>query len=226
MLFEELLSTSVAAARADPADPRPRPRRGLGDRRRRRARPRLALKAGRPPRGWVLSATATATTNGDPRRHHEAARGARLGCSSTTTAATAAARAPRRGGTYRDGQAMPGRGGAARGHPGRVFLMGESLGGGVSHELAVRTRPGRPDHHLHLHQHPRHGARAAQVRAVERLVRTRTTSLAKVPASPCPPHPARHPRRAVPYRMGETLRDASTPPRTSWRARRGPQRPL
>lgn len=121
---------------------------------------------------------------------------------------------PDEDGTYRDAEVMLAetvrRAGAAR----RVFLMGESLGGGVSHELAVRhpelaglvttsTFTSIPDMVVALLRIP----------ALRRIVHTRYDNLAKVPRIALPRlvlHGTRD--ELVPYCMGERLRDASSPP--------------
>jgi len=121
---------------------------------------------------------------------------------------------PDEAGTYRDGQAMLAEAVRRAGNPGRVFLMGESLGGGVSHELAVR----HPDlagliTTSTFTSIPGMVRALLKVPGVERLVRTRYDNLAKVPRITLPRlilHGTRD--ELVPYRMGETLRDASTPP--------------
>jgi uncharacterized protein len=121
---------------------------------------------------------------------------------------------PSEEGTYRDGEAMLAEAVRRAGDPRRVFLMGESLGGGVSHELAVR--------------HPELGGLIttstftsipAMVQALlklpplRRIVHTQYDNLAKVPRITLPRlilHGTSD--ELVPFRMGETLRDASTPP--------------
>jgi uncharacterized protein len=121
---------------------------------------------------------------------------------------------PEEDGTYRDGEVMLAEAVGRAGDAGKVFLMGESLGGGVSHELAVRhpelaglittsTFTSIPDMVVALLKIP----------ALRRIVHTRYDNLAKVPRITLPRlvlHGTRD--ELVPYRMGETLRDASTPP--------------
>ena len=117
-------------------------------------------------------------------------------------------------GTYRDGEVMLAEAVRRAGDAGRVFLMGESLGGGVSHELAVRhpelaglittsTFTSIPEMVVALLKLP----------ALRRIVRTQYDNLAKVPRITLPRlilHGTRD--ELVPYRMGETLRDATSPP--------------
>jgi hypothetical protein len=121
---------------------------------------------------------------------------------------------PTEEGTYRDGEVMLAEVLRRAGYPRRVFLMGESLGGGVSHELAVR----HPDlagliTTSTFTSIPGMARALLKVPGVERLVRTRYDNLAKVPRITLPRlilHGTRD--ELVPYRMGETLRDASRPP--------------
>jgi fermentation-respiration switch protein FrsA (DUF1100 family) len=121
---------------------------------------------------------------------------------------------PDEAGTYRDGEAMLAEAVRRAGAPARVLLMGESLGGGVSHELAVRhpelaglittsTFTSIPDMARALLKLP----------GLSRLVRTRYDNLAKVPHITLPRlilHGTDD--ELVPFRMGERLRDATTPP--------------
>jgi alpha-beta hydrolase superfamily lysophospholipase len=117
-------------------------------------------------------------------------------------------------GTYRDAEVMLAETMRRAGEARRVFLMGESLGGGVSYELAVRhpelaglittsTFTSIPDMVVALLKIP----------ALRRIVRTQYDNLAKV-ARITLPRLVLHGTRdeLVPYRMGETLRDASRPP--------------
>jgi hypothetical protein len=121
---------------------------------------------------------------------------------------------PEEQGTYHDGEVMLAEAVRRAGDARRVFLMGESLGGGVSHELAVRhpglaglittsTFTSIPDMVVALLKLP----------ALRRVVHTQYDNLAKVPRITLPRlilHGTRD--ELVPYRMGERLRDASTPP--------------
>jgi hypothetical protein len=121
---------------------------------------------------------------------------------------------PAEAGTYHDGEAMLAEAVRRAGAPGRVLLMGESLGGGVSHELAVR----HPDlagliTTSTFTSIPGMVRALLKVPGVERIVHTRYDNLAKVPRITLPRlilHGTRD--ELVPFRMGETLRDATTPP--------------
>ena len=117
-------------------------------------------------------------------------------------------------GTYDDGEAMLAEVSRRAGDPRLVFLLGESLGGGVSHELARR--------------HPELGglitsSTFTSIPALVRqlvplpglgaLVRTRYDNLAKA-RELRPPRLLLHGRRdeLVPFWMAEALRDATRPP--------------
>ena len=117
-------------------------------------------------------------------------------------------------GTYDDGEAMLAEALRRAGHPRRVFLLGESLGGGVSYELARRhpelgglitssTFTSIPAMVRKLFPLPGLGA----------LVRTRYDNLAKA-RELRPPRLLLHGRcdELVPFRMAEELRDATRPP--------------
>lgn len=121
---------------------------------------------------------------------------------------------PSEDGTYRDGEAMLAEAIRRAGGPQRVVLYGVSLGGGISYELARRhpelaglitdaAFTSIPDMVRVLYPIP----------GLSWLVRTRYDNLAKAPG-------IRMPRLVmhgtdddlIPYRMGETLRDATSPP--------------
>ena len=121
---------------------------------------------------------------------------------------------PTEQGTYLDGEAMLAQLLARSGGPGRVFLYGRSLGGGISHELALRhpelaglitdcsftSLPAMVRHY-------------SWVPAIWRLTRTRYDNLSKASR-------IRLPRlvlhgecdEVVPLWMAEALRDATDPP--------------
>ncbi len=118
---------------------------------------------------------------------------------------------PDEDGTYRDAEVMLAEAVRRASEARRVFLMGESLGGGVSYELAVRhpelaglvttsTFTSIPDMVVALLKIP----------ALRRIVRTRYDNLAKVPRITLPRlvlHGTRD--ELVPFRMGEALRAAA-----------------
>lgn len=121
---------------------------------------------------------------------------------------------PSEQGTYLDGEAMLAEAIRRAGGPDRVLLYGVSLGGGVSHELAVRhpelaglitdaTFTSIPDMVRAMYPIP----------GLSMLVRTRYDNLGKASRIKIP-RLVMHGTddELVPFRMGESLRDATTPP--------------
>jgi uncharacterized protein len=117
-------------------------------------------------------------------------------------------------GTYRDGEAMLDEALRRAGDSRRVFLFGESLGGGVSHELALRRSGlGGLITSSTFTSLPALARRLLPVGGLARLMSTRYDNLGKL-ARLALPRLVLHGRQdeLVPFAMAEALRDATIPP--------------
>jgi pimeloyl-ACP methyl ester carboxylesterase len=121
---------------------------------------------------------------------------------------------PNEQGTYRDGEAMLDEVLTRASSPRHVFLFGRSLGGGVSHELAVRhPELGGLITDATFTSMPEMARLVFPIPGVWRLVRNRYENLAKAPRVKIPRlvmHGTHD--EMIPFSMAERLRDATDPP--------------
>lgn len=117
-------------------------------------------------------------------------------------------------GTYLDGQAMLEELLSRARQPRQVFLFGRSLGGGVSHELAVRhPELGGLITDATFTSIPQLARILFPIPGVWRVMRTRYDNLSKVPQIKIPRlvmHGTQD--EMIPFSMAEQLRDATNPP--------------